>query len=427
VIQAQFPRKAAFLAEPHPYKVLHGGRDGTKSWCMAQQLIINGAQRRIRWLCARETQKSMADSVHKLLGDTIQRLDLSSHYDVKESEIVGRNGTEILFAGIKNAKNIKSYESCDGAWVEEAQVVSKASWEILLPTIRKENSEIWVSFNPELSTDETYKRWVLHPPPGAIVVKIGWEDNPWLSEISKARIAHLYATDPSAAAHVYGGECKQDIEGAIFSKELKAARESGRICVVPYNATRPVDTAWDLGFGDMTTIWFLQNYDGWYNFIDYEQGDGLTIADYLVRLQSKNYVYGADWLPHDGVDTIIHRRLAGTGDRSMSIEQLMRAAGRKPRIAPKLFISDRINAARTIFSRCRFDEEKCADGLQALAHYQWGPLDKQGMRKREPLHNWASHGSDGFQAAAVAVRSPKPVEEKKRDVGQQPRVYSPYG
>jgi phage terminase large subunit len=415
-IVAQFPEKALFLAEPHPYKILYGGRDGTKSWCAAQQLILNGAERKIRWLCARETQKSMADSVHKLLGDTIERLGLQRRYTVKESEIVGSNGTEILFAGIKNAKNIKSYESCDGVWVEEAQVVSKASWEILLPTIRKSGSEIWVTFNPELDTDDTYVRWVLKPPPGAKVVKIGYEDNPWISDISRARIAHLRRTDPIAFDHIYGGNCKSSVEGAIFAGEIAKAVEEGRIASVPYNRTKPVDTVWDLGFSDLTTVWFVQSYGGYYNFIDYLQGDGLTISDYVVKLQNRGYMYGVDWLPHDAVDTIIHRRLAG-GDRTMSIEMLMRAAGRNVRMVPKMLITDGINAARTVFPQCRFDASKCADGLQALRHYQWAPVKERGAaapeslshlanRGPEPLHNWASHAADAFRGAAVALKQP---------------------
>ena len=289
---AKFVSSVRFLAEPHPYKILYGGRDGMKSCSVAQQLVLNGAQRPLRWLCTRETQKSMKDSVHRLLADTITRLGLESHYDVLDTEIRGRNGSVFLFAGLKNARNLKSYESCDGCWVEEAQVVSKSSWEILLPTIRKEGSEIWVTFNPELDTDDTYIRWVLNPPPGAMVVKIGYEDNPWLSETSRVKIDHLRATDPVAFDHIYGGNCRSSVEGAIFGAELKKATEENRICEVPYNRARPVDTVWDLGYGDMTTIWFVQAYDGWFHFIDYEQGDGLTIADYLIKLHCSERLPG---------------------------------------------------------------------------------------------------------------------------------------
>ncbi len=316
-------------------------------------------------------------------------------------------------------------------WVEEAQTVSKNSWDVILPTIRKEGSEVWVSFNPKLSSDDTYRRWVLDPTPGTKVVKIGWEDNRWLSERSRVAIASMQEKDPQGFAHIYGGECQTDVEGAIFGNEMKAALAEDRITQVPYNKARPVDTAWDLGYGDLTAIWLVQAYEGFHNFIDYIEGDGLTIADYVAKLQVKGYVYGVDWLPHDSVDTIIHQRLGGTGNREMSIEMLLRQAGRKVRIAPKGFINDRINAARTVFPNCRFDAANCAKGLDALRFYQWGPTNEHGGRKRAPLHSWASHASDAFTIAALAVKAPKIEHEERMAIPvRPPRIpgsYSPFG
>lgn len=421
--RAEFPEKLQFLFEPHPYKFIYGGRDGIKSWSIAQALVIMGAQGKLRWLCARETMQSLAESVHHLLGDQIVRLGLTEFYRVEKARIVGtvnhREGmygrrletpgcTEFVFAGLRhNVTQIKSYEALNGVWVEEADNVSRDSWEVVLPTIRTEGSEIWGSFNPKLETDETYKRWVLNPPPGAVVVKTSYRDNLWLSEISRARIEHLQATDEAAYLHIYEGEPKSAVEGAIFGPEMKLAAADKRIGDVPYNRSRPVDTVWDLGFGDLTAVWFLQAYDGWYNFIDYMEGNRLEISDHIIKIQNKGYLQGIDWLPHDGVDTIIHQKLAGAGDRSMSIEMLMRQAGRKPRLIPKMLITDQLNAARTIFPQCRFDANKCADGLQALRHYQWPPLSAAGVGQRKPLHNWASHASSAFCGAAVAVRQPK--------------------
>ena len=417
----EFPKKLRFLMDPAPYKVLYGGRDGIKSWSMAQALLILGAQNRVRWLCARETMQSLAESVHHLLGEQIVRLGLTDYYRVEKARIIGTKLhqdamygrpmqhpgiSEFVFAGLRhNVTQIKSYEGLNGVWVEEADNVSRDSWEVVLPTIRTEGSEVWLSFNPQLVTDETWKRWVLDPPPGAVVVKTSYRDNLWLSEISKARIEHLRISDEAAYRHIYEGDPTSDVEGAIFGPHMKAATAAGRIGQVPYNRAHPVHTVWDLGFGDPTSIWFIQVYDGWYNFIDYLEGDQLEISDYLIQLQNKGYVYGTDWLPHDGVDTIIHHKMQG--DRSMSIEMLMRQAGRKPRIVPKMLITDQINAARTIFPQCRWDEQKCADGLQALRHYQWPALSAEGVAQRKPLHNWASHASSAFCGAAVAVRQPK--------------------
>ncbi len=422
-MRVEFPKKLGFLFHPASYKIAYGGREGCKSWAFAAALVEIGAGECKRILCVRETQTSIAASVHQLFQDTIKRLNLSHRYEIQQTTIIGRNGTEFIFAGLKhNVNNIKSLEGADIVWVEEAQTVSKDSWDTLLPTIRKQGAEVWVSFNPKLATDDTYKRWVLNPPPGAIVVKTGWEDNRWLSDISKARIEHMRATLPKDFAHIYGGECVSEVEGAIFGAEYKQALADARIGAVPYNRNKPVTTVWDLGFGDPTAIWFLQAYDGWYNFIDYLESTDETTADYVIKLQNRGYMYDVDWLPHDGIDTIIHGRLNGTGDRTKSIEMLLRDARRNVRIVPKLLISDQINASRLFWNQCRFDAMKCADGLQALAHYQWDTRDakpeeldpragknSESVRKgKAPLHNWASHASSAFMGSAIAVKQPAP-------------------
>jgi phage terminase large subunit len=204
--RAEFPDKLAFLFEPHRYKVAHGGRGGAKSWGFARALLILGAQSRLRILCARELQNSIQDSVHKLLADQIDALGLGYFYTVQQATIRGLNGSEFIFSGLRsNITKVKSMESIDVCWVEEAQTVSDASWAVLIPTIRKEGSEIWVSFNPDQDTDPTYKRFIADPPPDAHVVQIGWQDNPWLPSPLRAEKDYLYATDPEAAAHVWGG------------------------------------------------------------------------------------------------------------------------------------------------------------------------------------------------------------------------------
>jgi phage terminase large subunit len=149
-VEAKFPKKLRFLFQPKRFKVAKGGRAGGKSWGYARALLIQGAERKLRILCTRETQKSIAESVHHLLKEQISLLGLEEFYLVQETSIKGKNGTEFIFSGIRqqNVATMKSLEDVDICWVEEAQVVTKRSWEVLIPTIRKENSEIWVSFNP---------------------------------------------------------------------------------------------------------------------------------------------------------------------------------------------------------------------------------------------------------------------------------------
>jgi phage terminase large subunit len=405
---SQFPEALDFLFEPARYKVAWGGRGAAKSWGFARAALVQGGLRTLRILCARETQRSIADSVQALLGDQVRDLGLDGFYRVQQATILGKNGSEFIFHGLKhNINNIKSLEGCDVVWVEEAQSVSKDTWEKLIPTIRKPGSEIWITFNPELETDETYARFVVNPPPGAVVRKLTWRDNPWFPDVLRIELEHLRDTDFQAYLHVWEGETKSSVEGAVYGAEIAQVEAENRVTEVPCDRTKPVDTFWDLGFGDETAIWFAQVINGQYRLIDYLSGHGKTIEYYLIQLQQRGYLYGQDWLPHDGVDAIIHARLSG--NRSMSIEQLMRAAGRNVRIAPKMLVHEGINAVRTIFPSCYFDRENCTDGLRALKMYQWGQPSASGLVKREPLHDSASHGADAFRTLAVA----HPVERRK--------------
>lgn len=412
----RFPEILECLFQPARYKILHGGRGGAKSWGIARALLIQGYRRKLRILCTREIQKSIKESVMALLESQIVSLGLEEYYEVQKTCILGTNGTEFLFAGLRhNITSLKSVEGCDIVWVEEGQSVSKDSWETLIPTIRKDPaniypdphpSEIWVSFNPRLVSDDTYKRFVANPPASAVVVQINWRDNPWFPEVLRMEKDEMEATDPKGHANIWEGQPVSALEGAIYADEIAAAEAEGRIGTVPRDRTRPVDTFWDLGFGDATAIWFAQAMpDGTFRIIDYLEKSGKTIEYFVIQLQQKGYLYGWDWLPHDGVDMIIHAKLGA--DPTRSIEMLMRNAGRQVRIMPKMLVSTGINAARTIFPNCWFDREKCADGLQALRHYRWAPPTAAGVISGQPFHDQYSHGADAFRTLAYGLKTPE--------------------
>jgi phage terminase large subunit len=411
---AEFPAKLEFLFKPKRYKVLYGGRGGAKSWGIARALLILGRAKPLRILCTREIQKSIADSVHKLLSDQIRELGLNGFYEITNNSIRGLNGTEFIFSGLKsNISSLKSYEGVDIVWVEEAANVSKQSWEILIPTVRKPGSEIWISFNPELETDETYKRFVLTQREDVAVEKVNWTDNPFFPDVLRAEKDHLKATDPDAYEHVWEGMCKQVVEGAIYRQELLAADKEGRIMRVPYDPTKPVDTFWDLGYADNTSIWLAQAVGFEFRLIDFINGSQQGLQYYLKVLQEKGYVYGTDYLPHDA-----KAHQLGSG---RSIEEMIRAAGRKVIVNPRLSIEDGIAAARAIFPKCYFDAEKTADGLQALRHYRYETDDKLQTLKKQPLHDWASHPADAFRTFAVAIREP----QRQQEAAMQ--TVNPYG
>jgi len=223
IAAAQLPKKLGFLLEPARYKVAYGGRGGAKSTSFAIALLVMGAQRTMRILCTREFQNSIEESVHALLKQQIEGLGLQAYYRVQKTKIFGVTGTEFIFSGLhNNVTKIKSYADIDICWVEEAEAISADSWQILKPTIRKEGSEIWVSFNPRLKTDPTYQDFVLNPPPDAKVVQIGWQDNPWLPEELRKEKDHLYAVDREAAEHVWGGRTKEFNKAEILLGKWQA-------------------------------------------------------------------------------------------------------------------------------------------------------------------------------------------------------------
>lgn len=228
---APIPAKLKPLFEPYRYKVAHGGRGGTKSWNFARALLILGTQSCLRVLCVRELQTSIQESVHKLLTDQIGLLGLGGFYRVTQTSIEGINGTEFFFKGVRNnAAEIKSTEGVDICWVEEAEKVSDASWRLLIPTIRKAGSEIWISFNPNDKDDPTYKRFVLNTPPDAVVIEINWRDNPWfpeelekerqyaLSLIETAKDEHERAQAQADYDHVWEGKVRLNTMAGVIKR-----------------------------------------------------------------------------------------------------------------------------------------------------------------------------------------------------------------
>ncbi len=219
-VKIDIPPAYEFLKYPFRYKSAWGGRGAARSWSFARALLLRGVKSKLRILCTREFQKSIKDSVHKLLCDQIDLMNMHSIYEIKRDNITSKRGTEFLFAGLKhNITNIKSMEGIDICWVEEAEKVSEDSWDILIPTIRKEGSEIWVSFNADLETDPTYKRLVLHPPPDSKIVKTSWMDNLWFPDVLKKEKDYMYTVDSERAAWIWEGECRSHSDAQIMKNK----------------------------------------------------------------------------------------------------------------------------------------------------------------------------------------------------------------
>jgi phage terminase large subunit len=407
IAQAEFPEKLSILFDSARYKVLYGGRGGAKSWGIARALLIIGAKKPTRILCAREFQTSIRDSVHKLLSDQIITMGLTEFYEITQNAIRGKNGTEFSFVGLKNnVSNIKSYEGCDICWVEEAQTTSKLSWNVLIPTIRKEGSEIWISFNPELETDETYQRFIVNTPENSIVQRINWSDNPWFPETLRLEKDALFVRDREAYNTVWEGVCRQTVDGAIFAKEMQQAEFEGRITRVPYDPIKPVLAIFDIGWADATAVWFVQFIGMETRLIRYYETTQTTISQILAKMQTFGYFYDTLYLPHDAQN----KTLAANG---RSIEEIVRAAGYNVRIIERTPIVDSINAARTIFPKCYFDRENTHEGLQCLRHYRYDVNPDTGNFSQKPLHDNYSHGADAFRYIGLMINEPKQYKKKQ--------------
>ena len=210
------------LFKPHRYKVYYGGRGSSKSWSIARAIAYLGCMRPLRVLCAREIQRSISDSVHKLLKEQIEEIGMSRYYEITRDVIRGTNGTEIIFKGLRsNAQEIKSTEGIDICWVEEAQAVSAESWDVLIPTIRKPNSEIWLTFNPLDESDPTFQRFVLNAPDDALVRKVNYDENPYFPEVLKREMEWLKARDYESYLHIWEGEVRKHSNAVIFAGRFR--------------------------------------------------------------------------------------------------------------------------------------------------------------------------------------------------------------
>jgi phage terminase large subunit len=280
---------------PARYRVCYGGRGAGRSWSFARALIVKSLERRIRLLCCREFQNSIADSVLTLLADQIELLGLSNYFEVQGAGIYGRNGSEFIFSGIRsNPTRIKSLENAVIAFVEEAESISSPSWEILIPTIRAAGSEIWGAFNPQLPTDPTYERFVTAPPDNARVLRTSFADNPRFPEPLRQEMEYLQRVDDDAYQHVWLGACRSHSEAQIFA---------GKFTVQSFTPQEGWDGPYyglDLGFSAdpsvMTKCWVADNRlyvekECWGLHVDTDKLPNLLLTimpgrDYVIRVDS---------------------------------------------------------------------------------------------------------------------------------------------
>jgi len=397
-------------------------------------LLRRGAKKKLLILCTRELQKSIKDSVHRLLRNQIEILGLSDHYDSTEASIRGKNGTEFIFLGTKhNPTEIKSLEGVDICWIEEGHALTEDSWDIIDPTIRKECSEIWISYNTRFKFDHLHKIFVVdEPPPNSLVIKTSYRDNPFLTDVLREQMETMRARDYEKYLNIWEGDLKELATGAIFASQITRIKQDDprRLCAIPIQSNCEVDTFSDLGKKDQTAFWFMQQVGKEYRFIDYYENRIEDVEHYTKVLKGLGYNYGRHFMPHDAD----HDRLGMV----RNIREQFEDGGIRP-----IEIVDRtpdksaaIQQGRDIMGNCWFHcgdprsndghidwlpegmktrAQRMERGWEALCNYRYKYNDENDVFQMRPHHDWSSNGADAWLQFAQGYKEKrsnwaKPIE-----------------
>ena len=385
------------LLDPARYKGAYGGRGSGKSQffaglCVEQSMLNRGT----RILCVREVQKSLKESAKRLIEDKIEEHGLAGHFDCLSDRIVTPGDGLIVFAGMQDhtAESIKSYEGFDFAWVEEAQTLSKRSLQLLRPTIRKDGSEIWFSWNPRRKTDAVDEFLRQKTVDNAISVSANWKDNPWFPNVLEEERLTDLREFPDQYGHTWEGEYAGVAEGAYYAHCLHKAKLDKRIGRVAPDPLMTYRAYWDIGGtgakADACAIWMAQKIGREIRVLDYYEAVGQELSAHIFWLRDNNYDKALCILPHDGA----------TKDKvyNVSYESALQSAGFKTEVVPNQgqgAAMARVDAARRLFPSIWFNEETTQPGLDALGWYH-EKRDTDRNIGLGPEHDWASHGADAF-------------------------------
>lgn len=393
------------LLEPARYKGAWGGRGSGKSHFFAE-LLIEDALRidGMRAACIREVQKSLKQSSKRLIEDKLQAYNLGERagFKVYREVIETPKDGVIIFTGMQDhtADSIKSLEGFDRAWIEEAQSLSHRSLELLTPTMRKEGSEIWASWNPNRPTDaiDQLLRGE-NTPTGAVVVNANWKHNPWISKVLLQEKDDCLRMTPDRYPHVWEGEYATVLEGAYYARHLSEAALEGRIGFFGRDPLVKLHAVWDIGGtskkSDATAIWIVQFIGEEIRLLDYYEAVGQPFESHVNWIRAKGYDDALMVLPHDGRKHDMVYKVTPEGflqDAGFTVESIPnQGAGA---------VLSRIEAARRMFPSCRFHDENTKGGREALGWYHEKRDEMRGLGLG-PEHDWASHGADAFGLVAI--------------------------
>lgn len=315
-----------------------------------------------------------------------------------------QNGSRITIYGADNADALRGMY-LDGVVLDEFGDMRPSVWgEVIRPLLADRKG--WATF---IGTPKGKNHfWDVFDAAGEDWLKLelrasqtGLLDASELADARKSMTPEQYAQE---------FECEFSVPalGAIYRAELTAAKEGGRITRVPHEQTLRVSTAWDLGVGDSTAIWFFQQAGREIRLVDFYEASGEGLPHYARALQERGYLYDRHIAPHD-----IQVRELGSG---LSRYEVAQNLGIRFDVAPMMSLEDGIHATRMSMDRMWFDEHRCRRGLECLQNYRWDFNHKLGEFKSRPVHDWSSHAADALRYLAVAVRE-QGAKTDARDLG----------
>jgi len=404
-LQIRTAEAFAPLLQPARYKGAWGGRGSGKSHFFAGLLVEDAYRiKGLRAACIREVQKSLKQSAMKLVEDKLIEFGLGERQGFKVfRDVIQTPGDGIIvFQGMQDhtADSIKSLEGFDRAWVEEAQSLSNRSMTLLRPTIRKEHSELWFSWNPMRAADPV--DMMLRgdrTPTGSVVVKANWSDNPWLPQVLDQERRDCLEATPEQYGHIWEGEYAKVLTGAYYARHLNQCQVDGRIGFVPREQLNPVYAVWDIGGSsgkaDATAIWIVQYIDSEVRALNYYESVGQPFDAHVNWLRRHDYESATCVLPHDGAkhDTVY----------KITPETFLQQAGFRVETVPnqgKGAAIQRVDAVRDMFPAVRFNAETTEGGREALGWYHEKRDEVRGIGLG-PEHDWASHAADAFGLVAI--------------------------
>ncbi len=346
------------------------------------------------------------DIAWQILREYVQPfIELGATVNESELRVDLPNGSRIRLYGADNYDRLRGL-GFDGVVLDEyADIDPRAFAEVIRPALSDRQGRcIWIG-TPKGHNNfyEMYKRACIDKDWFALELKASETNLLLQSELDAAK--HDLSTDQYNQEYQCSFEAA--IQGAYYGTEMREASEEKRITKIHYDKSLEVHTAWDLGIGDSTSIWFAQFVGNEVRLIDFYEASGVGLDHYAKELKNKPYVYGQHILPHD-----VQVQELGTGKSRLEV---LKNLGLEPTVCPKLSVADGIQAVRVLLGRCYFDSVKCDRGIEALKQYRAAYDEKNKAFKVKPLHDWSSHAADSFRYLAIGFKEKKQPREMEFD------------